>query len=120
MLNYFLDNSDKIVNKAFNLSENDKRVVFDAVRYAINQTRVHITNTRKGRKDDPSASLSNVWLRTSKKLLDLNKPELNSFAQTIMEKSKYWASPNLFNPEDIDKLKIKLDQVESKLNNLCG
>lgn len=119
MLNFILELTSDIVSNSTSLSKTDKDTVHDEVTYALNQTRTHIRNTRRGNTDQPSSQLSNVWQRTGKRLRRIKHPQIQGLADTIEQKSKYWSDPTDYDLQNLDLYEMRLTQVESKLNELC-
>jgi hypothetical protein len=93
--------------------------VYDKVIYAINQTRVHIRNTRQGNADQSSAQLSNIWQRTGRELRRIRHNEIQMLARTIEEKSKYWSDPSNYDFQNLEQYEMKLAQVEDNLKRIC-
>lgn len=118
MLEFLLELTSDIISSSTILSRTDKRMVHDEVNYALNQTRTHIRNTRQGNIDQPSSHLSNVWLRTGKRLRRIRHPEIQWLAKTIEQKSKYWSDPIDYDLQNLDRYEMRLTQVEDKLNEI--
>lgn len=97
MLEYILDMTKDLLTNSQRLSLREKRLISDEVKYAINQTRVHISYTRQEIRDKPSSHLSNVWQRAGENIGSIRNQRVSHLAGIISEKSRYWASPELFN-----------------------
>lgn len=119
MLEFILGLTSDIISNSTSLSKADKENIYDEVAYALNQTRVHIGNTRQGNIDQASSQLSNVWQRTGKRLRRIRYAEIQSLAETIEQKSKYWSAPNDYDIQNLDRYEMRLTQVEGKLKEIC-
>ncbi|SDX01739.1 hypothetical protein SAMN05444410_10845 [Hydrobacter penzbergensis] len=119
MLNYFLSITKDILNEASNLSKKEKELVYDQVSYAVRQTKSHINATRTNGKDKSSPIISNAWQRASQRIKTVNNPNIKRFAETIEEKSKYWADPISYNTAQFDDFEMRIFQVETTLEKLC-
>ena len=102
------------------LSGREKKLVSDEVKYAINQTRVHISYTRQEITDKPSSHLSNVWQRTGENISSVVNQRVSRLASIISEKSRYWSSPSLFDENELEQSEMKLVQVEVLLNSILN
>ena len=100
------------------LNDREKRVVQDSVSYAVNQTRLHIANTRQNQSDVPSAILSNIWMETAQRLSKVGNEEVKSWADMLREKARYWSDPKGYNLQHLQEYQIRLTDVEDKLNTL--
>lgn len=118
MLNYFLELANDILSEASGLSKKDKDFVYDHVSYAIKQTKSHISATRTNGRDKPSSILSNIWQRASQNIKKINNRKIKNLAETIEEKSKYWADPDNYDTAQFDHFQMRISQVESTLNQL--
>jgi len=119
MLEFILDLTSDIISKSLVLSKAEKETIYDELTYALNQTRTHIRNTRKGSTDQPSAHLSNVWQRTGKHLRRIRQKEIQNLADIIEQKSKYWSDPTIYDLQNLNRYEMRLTQVENKLKEIC-
>ncbi len=103
-----------------NLSDNDRKLIFDKVSYAISQTRSHISTTREGQNDIVSPIVANIWLRTARDLSVIKNKEVQILSRNLFQKSKYWTDTKNFDPINFEHYKIKLTQVEDSLSKICG
>lgn len=100
------------------LSKSEREEVYEIVVNAIRRTRTLISQTRKAEKDEPSHILSMTWQSAANKLRKLGDERLQSFAETLEHKSKYWSEPHSYTPDQISKYGMLLSQVETKLTEL--
>jgi hypothetical protein len=119
MLDFFLRFTEDILSETIRLSQKDKDFVYDQVSFALKQTKSYISSTRTNGRDKSSAVLSNIWQRASKSIKTINNEKIRSLAQTIEEKSKYWADPDSYDNTQFDKYQMRILQVETTLKNLC-
>lgn len=119
MLEFILELTSSIISNVTSLSKEDKVLVYDKVNYALNKTRTHIRSTRLGNTDQSSSQLSNIWQRTGKALRRIRHSEIQSLANIIEQKSKYWSDPAGYDLRNLDLYEMRLTQVESKLKNIC-
>jgi isocitrate dehydrogenase len=118
MLEFILGLTSDIIMRTHSLTVKEKRLIRDEVNYAINQTRTHISNTRKGNVDKASSQLSNIWRRVGNKLQEINNRRINELANTIEQKSKYWSDPDNYSIENIRRFEMRLTQVEQTLEEI--
>jgi hypothetical protein len=119
MLNFFLQLIEDILNETTKLSQKDKDFVYDQVSYALKQTQSHINSTRANGKDKSSSTLSNVWQRASKQIKTVSNSRIQNLAETIEEKSKYWADPDGYDTTHFESFQMRISQVELTLKELC-
>jgi hypothetical protein len=108
------------ITRAKGLSKSEKQKVNEIVTNAIRLTRTYITRTRKLGDDEPSQILSTTWQDASNKLKKFGDESLQSFAQMLEEKSKYWSDPNGYDVEELQRYGMMLTQVETKLKELTA
>lgn len=118
MLGYIIEQVEHIFQRGTGLSNSEKKLIEDEVKYALNQTRLHIAQTRTHSKDIASSQLSNIWRRVGSRLSDIGNESVRCYARTIEEKSKYWSDPNNYDRENLEKYEMYLTQVEDKLKFL--
>ncbi|TND07425.1 MAG: hypothetical protein FD123_3275 [Bacteroidetes bacterium] len=119
MLDYILGLAEKISFEANKLSTKDKDLIFDQVSFALEQTRAHISSTRKNDTDKSSTILSNIWQRTARNIKGVKHPTVKQLVETIEEKGKYWSDPDSYNKEQFDKYTMRITQVDSTLKKMC-
>lgn len=118
MLGIIFEYALKIISKSSALSKKERQIVLSEITNALNQTRVHIRNTRKGNIDEPSSLLSNTWLRAGQQLRKIQNQEIQILADTIEQKSKYWSDPIGYEPRNLEKYEMRLSEVEAKLKEI--
>ena len=118
MLEFILELTSNIISQTYTLSEIDKETVNDEVSYALNQTRLHILNTRRDGLDKASSQLSNIWRRVGNRLRQIHDQDIENLATTIEQKSIYWSDPINYDVKNLEYFEMRLTQVEQKLNQI--
>jgi len=119
MLNFFLQLTEDILRETTRLSQKDKDFVYDQVSYALKQTQSHINSTRANGRDKSSPTLSNIWQRASKQIKTVSNIRIKNLAETIEEKSKYWADPDGYDTMQFENFQMRISEVQSTLKELC-
>lgn len=119
MHNFFLKLIEDILNESTGLSKKDKDFVYDHVSYALKQTKSHINSTRVRGRDKSSPTLSNIWQRASKQIKTVSNSRIQNLAETIEEKSKYWADPDSYGTTQFDSFQMRISQLELTLKEFC-
>lgn len=108
------------IMQSYGLSRTEKLRVHSIVMRGINETRTHISRTRKEHGDIPSQILSNTWMETANELQRTNDQNLEQVAKMLYQKSKYWSDPTGYQPDELDQYDISLNNVEAELKKLIA
>ena len=119
MLEFLLELTRDILSETGTLTQKKKQLVHDQVLYAINQTKSHMQSTSSGGIDKSSAILSNIWQRAAVRIQTINNRRIKQLAETIEQKSRYWADTEKYNRNQFTIYEMKISQVEQTLKELC-
>lgn len=87
----------------------------DALHEAICETTIYISNSRSnGRVRETEENLARLWHTASRKLDRVN----SELAQRCLLKGQYWADPEVWTNEAVQKARIELDRVQDDICSL--
>jgi hypothetical protein len=103
--------TDKWFERKDRLAERDK-LAQEKVSLALSETTMYLGEFRKGKTDrEQEKALSKLWREASVALSEVDE----GLAKSCFLKMEYWADPERWSTEDIERTKIRLEQVSERI-----